>query len=127
MRGMKIMMAAVGGCLMLGVAAWAGDDDFIGTWVVSMERQGQTVESELTISKSESGELKGTWSGRRGPSELSDVKITDGKLTFKRTFGQQGMSMDCEAKIEDGKLVGKMSGPQGDVPFTGTKKEAQKG
>lgn len=99
--------------LGLAMSAWA-DDGFIGQWTIKQEFQGQERISTLTIV-----EDGGTWESRRGVSELSKVKIVDGKLTFTRTFNRQGQefSIDCEATIVDGKLVGKMVTPRGEREF----------
>lgn len=110
--GCKGMIIALTLSLGLAMGAWA-DDGFIGQWTIKQEFQGQERISTLTI-----GEDGGTWESRRGTSELSKVKIVDGKLSFTRTFGGQGFTMDCEARIVDGKLVGKMITPRGEREFT---------
>jgi hypothetical protein len=102
--------------LGLGMVTWA-DDGFIGQWTIKQEFQGRERVSTLTI-----GENSGTWESRRGTSELSKVKIMDGKLTFSRTFKREGreFSIDCEATIVNGNLVGKMVTSRGDREFTAT-------
>lgn len=109
----------LGLALSLGLAmgVWA-DDGFIGLWIVKQESQGRERVSTLTI-----GESNGTWASRRGVSQLSNVKTTDGKLTFSRTFKRRGQefTIDCEATIVDGKLVGKMVTQMGDREFTATR------
>lgn len=110
----------------LGVAAlvlcassvWAADD-FVGKWDVEYEYQGNEISAALSITKTDDG-LKGTWTGRRGETELTNVKVKDGMLTFDRhlDFGG-GFDLAHEAKLKDGKLVGKMISPQGERPFSG--------
>lgn len=105
-------------CLALGLGlamgAWA-DDDFAGVWSVKQDFQGRERLSTLTI-----GEDGGTWVNRRGVSQLSDLKTTDGKLTFSRTLSRRGeeFTIECEATLVDGKLVGKMVTQMGDREFT---------
>lgn len=114
----------LGLALVLGLAmgAWA-DDGFIGKWTVKQVSQGGDRESTLTI-----GEDSGTWESRRGVSQLSNIKTTDGKLTFTRTFSRQGEEfiIDCEATMVDGKLVGKMATQMGDREFTATRVAAER-
>ena len=100
--------------LGLAMVTWA-DDGFIGQWTIKREIQGQERVSTLTI-----GENSGTWETRRGTSELSKVKIMDGKLTFSRTIKRRGreISFDCEATIVNGNLVGKMIALNGERKFT---------
>ncbi len=105
-------------CLALGlglaVGAWA-DDDFAGVWSVKQDFQGRERLSTLTI-----GEDSGTWTNRRGVSQLSDLKTTDGKLTFSRTLSRRGQefTIECEATLVEGELVGKMVTQMGDREFT---------
>ncbi len=107
---------AFGLALGLAMLTWA-DDEFIGQWTVKQAYQDREFVSTLTI-----GETSGTWTSRRGVSQLSKVNNTDGKLTFIRTFSRRGeeFTLDCEATIVDGKLVGKLATQMGDREFTAT-------
>ncbi len=113
MAKLKVCLAFAAG-LMVSAGAFA-QDGFAGKWTVTQERQGQQRVSTLTI-----GENSGTWESERGTSELSNVKIENGKLTFSRVFERDGQefSMEHAATIVDGKLVGTVTTPRGEREFT---------
>ncbi len=103
-----------------GVAV-TSEPTFIGSWDLIMDFQGREIASTLDITEND-GKLGGMWSSERGESELEDVKIADGELTFIRNMERQGQefTLDATAKIEGGKLVGEIVSPMGELPFTGT-------
>ncbi len=118
------MLAA---CVMWMPLAVADDVDsaepFMGKWNLEMDFNGRIVNSKLTITKDEEGKLGGTWESRRGTSNLEDVKVKEGELTFARTMNRQGMEMTITsaAKIKEGKLIGAMQTQMGDMAFTGVR------
>lgn len=124
MRGFGAVLAVIG-CCVLVPAAFAGDS-FVGDWEIKQEFRGQERVSTLSITEAD-GKLAGTWATQRGTNELSDVKVTDGKLTFVRTMERQGQSFDLnyEATIVDGKLMGKIITPRGEREFVGMAKSAE--
>lgn len=103
------------------VAAFAGaQESAVGTWDVTMDFGGRQVEGKVIIEEKD-GALTGKWSSQRGESELSDVKLEEGKLTFLRKLERQGQSFELpfEGKIEGDKLTGAFVTPQGEMPVTG--------
>lgn len=120
---MSVYRVIVGLALAVGLATGAfAADDFAGSWTVKQEFQGQERVSTLTI-----GDGTGTWASQRGTSELLNVKVENGKLTFQRTMNRQGQefTIDYEATVVDGKLMGKMITPRGEREFVATRAEQQ--
>lgn len=107
------------GAFLLAVAP-AAAQDAVGEWDVEMDYQGRNITGKLTI-KSDGDSLTGTWSGQRGESELSEVKIEDGKLTFVRVldFGGQEVFLNFEGKVDGNALTGKFITDFGDMDVTG--------
>lgn len=123
MRKANVLFCAV---LCIGfMAASHAQAGFAGKWTITQERQGQQRVSTLTLEGSDSA-LGGTWSTQRGESALTNVKVSDGTLSFVRTFNRQGQSFEitCEAKLVDGKLMGKMITQRGEREFVAIREMA---
>ena len=111
-------------------------EDFLGSWEVEQNFQGNSFVSTITFMMNDDGEFTGTWEGRQGSTDLQDVAFADGKVTFKRSFGggrrggggggggRRGGGVDCEVMVDDGKLMGKIITPRGEREFTGARKES---
>jgi hypothetical protein len=89
----------------------AAGEDITGEWDVKMDRDGRESHATLTISKKPDGTFTGKW----GASDLSDVKFDGTKLTFARTvrFGDQEFRIDYEGTLKEGKLTGTLSSDRG--------------
>jgi hypothetical protein len=89
----------------------SAEEDIAGEWEVKMDRDGRESFATLAISKKPDGTFKGKW----GSSELSDVKFDGKKLTFVRSlrFGDQEFKVNYEGVLADGKLTGTLSSDQG--------------
>jgi hypothetical protein len=111
--------------LALVPTAVAGSE-FVGDWEVKQEFRGQERVSTISIKEGDDG-LSGSWISQRGTAELSDVKETDGTLSFVRKMERQGQSFEftCEASIVDGNLMGTMMTPRGDREFKGIAASAE--
>ncbi len=126
----KAKMLMLFACAALIVPVAAGDEDaanpFIGTWILEMDFGGRTVNPTLEISRSDDGKLAGKWESPRGASDLEDVKVAEGQLSFTRKMNRQGMDMEIisTAKIVEGKLSGNMNTPMGEIAFSGKRPEA---
>ncbi len=101
--------------------AVSAEPTFFGSWDIKLELQGQVYDASLDVTEKD-GKLGGHWSSQLGESDLEDIKIEDGELTFSRTVEAQGqeLALDYAAKLEDGKLAGTISSSMGEMPFTGT-------
>lgn len=118
MRKFGAVLFAMACCAFVPIAI-AGDA-FVGDWEVKQEFRGQERVSTISITEGEDG-LSGSWISQRGTTELSDVSVKDGTITFVRKMERQGQEFEInyEASIVDGKLVGKMITSRGEREFTG--------
>jgi len=82
-----------------------------GEWEVKMDQGGRESFGSLTISKKADGTFAGKW----GTSDLSDVKFDGQKLTFVRTirFGDQEFQLDYAGTLKDGSFAGTISSDRG--------------
>jgi hypothetical protein len=96
-------------------------EDITGQWEMKMEFGGRESFATMTISK----EADGSFAGRWGSNELSNVKFENGKLTFVRIirFGDQEFSMDYVGTLKEGKITGQMSSDRGEFAVNGSRKK----
>lgn len=101
--------------------AVSSEPTFFGSWDIKLEIQGQVYDAKLDVTEKD-GKVGGHWSSQLGESDLEDIKIDNGELTFSRNVEAQGqeLALDYAAKLEDGKLAGTISSSMGEMPFTGT-------
>jgi hypothetical protein len=111
--------------LVLGACGFAGavDDkvvDAVGTWKCEYEIGGQQRTATLTIKK-DGDKLTGTmsWPDQK-ETELKDLKLKDGTLTFSvvRKFMDNEIPVEYKLTIDGDKLKGK-----GAAEFGGEKRE----
>jgi hypothetical protein len=84
-----------------------------GDWVVKSEFNGRAMESILSFSRDQEGNQTAVWISFMSMTELKDVTLEEGKLSFTRT-GRNRNGETSESKfsgtITDGVLTGAMSG-----------------
>lgn len=93
-----------------------------GDWLLKSEFNGRTMESILAFSRDAEGNPTAQWISFMGVSDVQDLKLEDGKLSFTQTRqGRDGQSMTSKfsGTIADGKLTGTMSGDRGEYTLTG--------
>jgi len=101
------------------VAAWAADNQAVGTWdVVSTDDAGQTANWTLTV-KSDGGKLSGTLSGDPGEFPIVDPKLEGNTFTFKVIVNEA--TYTTEGTIDGNKFDGKYKGPEAAGTLKGTK------
>jgi hypothetical protein len=107
----------VGVFLVLGVLAAPAQaaDGITGDWDIKISLGDREIDSTLRIVKNDSGQLAGTWTSRRGESELSDVKFKAGELTFKlaRSSGERSFTMEFKGRLEGDALKGEFTTSRG--------------
>jgi hypothetical protein len=97
--------------LVLGLSASASAADkasAAGKWKWSVERNGQTMETTLTL-KQEGEKLTGTVTGRNNTeTPIDEGKIKDGEVTFKvtREFNGQKFTMAYKGKVSEDTIKG---------------------
>lgn len=94
-----------------------------GDWMVTNEFNGVQMQSILSFSRDQDGNMTGQWISFWGLNELEDVSYEDGQLAFKRTMqgfgGGEPMTQAFKGAIADGKLTGTVSGGRGDYALEG--------
>ena len=105
-----------------GPQVWAAED-ISGEWELTSEFNGRQMFSTLTLAKSADGTFTGKW----GSTDLSNVKFDGQKLTFARTlkFGDQEFTMNYAGTLKDGKLAGMVSSDRGEYAATGTRRKPE--
>jgi len=98
-------------------------EDVSGEWELASDFNGRQMLSTLTIAKGTDGTFTGKW----GSTDLSNVKFDGQKLTFVRTmkFGDQEFSMDFAGTLKDGKLAGTVSSDRGETTVNGTRRKPE--
>jgi hypothetical protein len=93
-----------------GLASAADKVDAVGTWKCEYEIGDQKRTSTLTIKKEEGDKLAGTmsWPNQK-ETELKDLKLKDGELSFSavRELGDMKLNIEYKFTIDGDKLKGK--------------------
>jgi hypothetical protein len=95
-----------------------------GDYLIKMEFNGRQMDSILSFSRDQDGNLTGQWISFMGINALKDVKFEEGKLSFARVMqGRDGQSSTTTFKgtLEEGKLSGTLSSDRGETPLTGVR------
>jgi hypothetical protein len=95
-----------------------------GDWNVKMEFNGRQMDSILSFSRDQDGNMTGQWISFMGVNALKDVKFEEGKLSFAREMrNRDGETTTSTFKgtIEDGKLSGTLSSDRGETTLTGVR------
>ncbi len=95
----------------------------VGVWDMKTAFQGNSIEATMTILVKE-GELSGAWASMGRRMEMTDVKLDGNKLTFKRTMGMGGQSLQFTGTIEGDQIVGKYAGSFGEFESSGQRKSS---
>ena len=94
----------------------------VGSWTVTIDTPAGTQTPTLTIAGTE-GALTGSFSGPAGDTELSEVMVTDGTLTFSVEIdaGGQMISLTFSGMVDGDSLTGTFGSDFGDFPATGVR------
>jgi len=94
-------------------------ENIAGDWDMTMDFNGNKAVATLSITQKPDGSYSGKW----GASDLSNVKLEGNKLTFTRTtrFGDNEMTSNFAGTVQDGKLTGLRSSDRGEFETTGVK------
>lgn len=95
--------------------------DIAGDWEIQMDQNGRKTFASLSISKKADGTFTGKW----GRTEISDVKFDGNKLTFVRTirFGDQEFTTNYEGTLKDGSIAGSLSSERGSFPANAARRK----
>ena len=92
-----------------------------GDWQIKVQFGERQMESILSFSRDNEGNLTGQCISFWGIIELKDVKFEENKLSFVQTFrwGENEMTSNFTGTIEDGKLTGTLSSDRGESKVEG--------
>lgn len=92
-----------------------------GDWHLSYQFGDRTAESILEIAPGGEGTLNGSWISLFGVTELDELSLDDGALSFDMTRrGPNGETTSSfKGSIADGNLKGTLDGAQGETKVTG--------
>jgi hypothetical protein len=82
------------------------------------------MDSILSFSRDQEGNLTGQWISFMGVNALKDVKFEEGKLSFawvRQGRDNQSSTSTFKGTIADGKLTGTLSSDQGETALTGVR------
>ena len=113
---LMFLLACAGPVAVLGAA-----EDITGQWEMTLDFGGRASFATLTISKNADGTFAGKW----GSADLSNVKFDGQKLTFTRTvkFGDNEFTMTYAGTLKDGKIAGQFSTDNGEFAANGARKK----
>lgn len=113
------LLAILALVLTLGIPQAYAAEDITGQWDMAMDFGGRQSFATLTITKN----ADGTYAGKWGRDDLSNVKFDGQKLTFERTvrWGENEFTLDYAGTLKDGKLTGALSSDQGEFAANGVK------
>jgi hypothetical protein len=96
-------------------------EDITGQWEMTMDFGGRPSYAMLAVTKNADGSFAGKW----GQANLTNVKFDGQKLTFTRTvkFGDNEFSMDYAGTLKDGKITGQFSTGNGEFSANGARKK----
>lgn len=99
--------------ILLGGQAFAADQAAIlGTWMATLNAQGQSLNIELEIKNGSNG-LEATMAGPQGANSLGEFEFDGNEVSFKSPRTGSTVTLDY---IDD-ELRGDFSGPQGSLPL----------
>ena len=92
-----------------------------GDWQIKVEFGERQMESILSFSRDDEGNLTAHWISPWGVIELKDVKYEENKLSFIQVvrFGDNEFTSNFTGTVEDGKLTGILSSDRGESNVEG--------
>jgi len=105
-------------------AQQSGRGGLSGDWNVKTEFNGRQMDSILSFSRDQDGNVTGQWIGFGGVTALKDVKFEEGKLSFTRVSQNrdgQASTSTFKGTIADGKLTGTVTSERGESTLTGAR------
>jgi hypothetical protein len=96
-----------------------------GDWLIRMDFNGRQFESILSFSRDSEGKRTAQWISFRGISDLKDLKLEDGNLSFVRERqNRDGETTTSTFKgtIKDGKLSGVLASDRGETKLEGERR-----
>ncbi len=105
-----------------GQVAYAAEP-ITGYWDFTMTFGENQFDSKLHITADDEGALNGIWTSRRGTAEVTDLKFTDGKLSFsvRDKRGDNEWSATYQGVVSGKMFRGKLKSAMGEIPANGVR------
>ncbi len=87
-------------------------DSIIGDWEMETEFQGDFIPAIMTLSVKDE-KLTGVWVSMDQEMEMIDLKFDGKNLSFKRTMGEGGDTINFEGIVNGDEIRGKYTSPMG--------------
>ncbi|MGA2091968.1 MAG: hypothetical protein ABSH16_00980 [Sedimentisphaerales bacterium] len=99
-----------------------------GEWQINTTMPTREMVDKLSITKDANGVLGGKWTGQRGESTVSNMKLEGNKLTFTRKskMGEMEIEMTYEGTVEGDAIKGKFTSERGEREANATRVGAAK-
>ncbi|MBN1360692.1 MAG: hypothetical protein JW993_08875 [Sedimentisphaerales bacterium] len=109
--------------LVVGTTQAQAAGELAGTWRVTMDFNGNQMFATLTFAQ----KADGTYTGKWGSDDLSNVKFDGEKLSFERTMqmGEMEFTQDFAGTLKDGKISGTIGNDQFEFPISAEPKKAK--
>lgn len=93
----------------------------LGRWDFKYTVGDRDIAASLAISEGAGGALDGKWTSGTGEHVVSNVKFSDGKLSFDRKIKLEDREIDTsyEGKLQGHKLTGVIKSAMGEIPADG--------
>ena len=122
---MKTRLVAAVAMLALAVSVRAGAPDVTGTWAVAVEGPHGAASMSLVL-KQEAKKVSGTFVSGHGPDLVLAGEFADGTLKLESADGGDSKVIFNATLKDDGTLAGYVSGPMGDMKWTGARVKDKK-
>jgi hypothetical protein len=103
-------------------------NDIAGEWELKVTMAAREIINKLDITKDANGVLEGKWTGQRGESTISNMKLEGSKLTFTRKskMGEMEFESTYEGTVEGDTIKGKFTDQRGEREANATRVSAAK-
>jgi hypothetical protein len=100
----------------------------VGEWQLNVTVPPREIVDKLAITKDTNGVLEGKWTGQRGESTISNMKLEGNKLTFTRKskMGEMEFEMTYEGTVEGDQIKGAFKSDFGEREANATRVSAAK-
>jgi hypothetical protein len=123
---MKRLVAAVAvAVLTLALGARAAAPDVTGTWAVAVEGPHGAASMSLVL-KQDAKKVTGTFVSGHGPDLALAGEFADGTLKLESADGGDSKVIFNAKLKDDGTMAGYVSGPMGDMKWTGERVKDKK-
>ncbi len=124
----RSVVFVVVGAMVLAAGAWGQAPrrgGAFGDWQVKMSfGEGRQMDAILSFSRDSEGQQTGQWISFWGVTDLRDVAVSEGALTFSWSMrGREGQEMVSKftGTMAEGKLSGTLAGPMGETKVEGVR------